>query len=99
MSKKQNVLAMIQQKYPGYHPLMSIAEIAHSTDPQIDWELRFQCHKTIAKYVEPELKSVTTINGDDRRRVTISMFGDNDIDDAEIVDPNNLSTSNFITVK
>lgn len=99
MSKKQNVLAMIQQKYPGYHPLMSIAEIAHNPDPLIDWELRFQCHKTIAKYVEPELKSVTIGTGDDKRRVTISMFGEEDIDDADIIEPDQLSTSNLITVR
>lgn len=99
MSKKQNVLAMIQQKYPGYHPLMSIAEIAHSTDPLVDWELRFQCHKTIAKYVEPELKSITTVNGDDKRRVTISMFGEGDIEDADLINPSELSSSNLITVK
>lgn len=85
MSKKDtnSVLAMIQAKYPGYHPLMSIAEIAHNPDPTIDWELRFNCHKTIAKFVEPELKSVQTIDGNKRPTITISMFGEdtNDITD------------------
>lgn len=85
MSKKpeSSVLAMIQAKYPGYHPLMSIAEIAHNPDPTIDWELRFNCHKTIAKFVEPELKSVQTIDGNKRTTITISMFG---AEEPEVVD-------------
>ena len=87
MAKKQEnaVLKMLQSKYPGYHPLMSIAEIAHSPDPKIDWELRYNCHKTIAKYIEPELKSVQHIDGDKRPTITISMFGEDDSDITDIV--------------
>lgn len=91
MSKKETsaVLAMIQQKYPGYHPLMSIAEIAHNPDPTIDWDLRFNCHKTIAKFVEPELKSVQNVDMNKRPTITISMFGDDaDEDIVEIANSN-----------
>lgn len=84
MSKKSNhILEMIQSKYPGYHPLMSIAEIAHAIDPNVTPELRFQCHKTIAKFIEPEMKSIQVSNTDNSRRVTISMFGE---EDAEVID-------------
>lgn len=79
------ILEMIQAKYPGYHPLMSIAEIAHNPDPTIDWELRFNCHKAIAKFVTPELKSVQTIDGNKRPTITISMFGQEDDDITDIV--------------
>ena len=84
MSKKDNaILEMIQSKYPGYHPLMSIVEIAHAIDPNVSPELRFQCHKTIAKFVAPEMKSIQVSNTDNSRRVTISMFGE---EDAEVID-------------
>lgn len=80
--KKENaVLDMIQSKYPAYHPLMAIADIAHSMDPKIDWELRFNCHKTIAKYIEPELKSIQHVDSNNRPTITISMFGESDEDD------------------
>ena len=49
------VLALLQERYPEYHPLIGVAEIAHSTD---DERLRFDCHKTLCEYVEPKLKSV-----------------------------------------
>lgn len=87
MSKKSEnaVLAMIQAKYPGYHPLMSIAEIAHSLDPNIDWELRFNCHKAIAKYIEPELKSVQHIGGDKRPTINITMFGEDEVEITDVI--------------
>lgn len=87
MSKKSEnaVLAMIQAKYPGYHPLMSIAEIAHNPDPNIDWELRFNCHKAIAKYIEPELKSVQHIGGDKRPIINITMFGEDEVEITDVI--------------
>jgi hypothetical protein len=49
------VLSLLQEEYPGYHPLIGVAKIAHTTEDQ---RLEFDCHKTLSKYVEPELKSV-----------------------------------------
>ena len=87
MSKKSEnaVLAMIQAKYPGYHPLMSIAEIAHNPDPNIDWELRFNCHKAIAKYIEPELKSVQHIGGDKRPTINITMIVEDEVEITDVI--------------
>jgi hypothetical protein len=49
------VLALLQEEYPEYHPLIGVARIAHTTD---DERLKFDCHKTLCEYVEPKLKSV-----------------------------------------
>ena len=66
------ILSMIRQKFPEYHPLLAIAQIAHDTE---DLGLQFHCHKTIAKYVEPELKSLEVKSPvDDSRRVRVSLF-------------------------
>lgn len=96
MAKPQitnNVLEMIQQKYPGYHPLMSIADIAMCDPkecPDVDMSLRVQCHKIIADKVVPNLKSVEHKGPDDgRTRVTISMFN-NDDDDITVIDEREL---------
>ena len=55
LKQGERILSLLQEKYPGYHPVMGIAKIAHSTD---DEQLEFNCHKAQARYVEPELKSV-----------------------------------------
>src|SRR5690606_2220431 len=72
-SRRDMLLGMIQKEFPAYHPLISIARIAHHGDA--DLKLQFECHKTIAKYVEPELKSLEVkgeITG--RHRVSVSLF-------------------------
>lgn len=60
--QKSKILEMIQKKHPGYHPLVSLAEIALEDDvngePLHDVKVRVDCHKVITKYVEPELRSI-----------------------------------------
>ncbi len=51
----ERVLLLLQEDYPAYHPLIGIAKIAHSTE---DERLKFDCHKALSRFVEPELKSV-----------------------------------------
>lgn len=76
-----NILEMIQQKYPGYHPLMALADIGLGTAPDIEWGVRVQCHKIIADKIVPNLKSVEHKGPNDgRQKVTISMFNDDDSD-------------------
>lgn len=85
MSQPSAILAAIQKFYPEYHPLVSIAHIAHAQDKDVDARLRFDCHRVIAKYVEPELKSLEVKNLiTPTRRVTISMFDESQIIDAEL---------------
>lgn len=55
LKQGERVLQLLQDKYPGYHPLIGVAKIAHSTE---DERLEFDCHKTLCDYVEPKLKSV-----------------------------------------
>ncbi len=73
--KGSMLLAEIRKKYPNYHPIMAIVDIAHEDGATA--ELRFNCHKTVAKYVEPELKSIE-VKGDFREQhtVKISLFSD-----------------------
>lgn len=74
-SKGSLLLAAIRKNYPNYHPILAIVDIAHHKDA--DLELQFNCHKTVAKYIEPELKSVE-IKGDftERKTVTVSLFAE-----------------------
>ena len=54
--KKQVLIALLQAKYPGYHPVMEMAAIAN--DPDNSVEMRSSMHKEIAGYVEPKRKAV-----------------------------------------
>ena len=93
------LLEMINSEYPGYHPIMAIAQMAHR--PNLPPEIEFQCHKTIAEFITPKVKSVEISQGDDRRRVTITMFGEDsdedNIEDVEIY--RSANTDGLITVK
>ena len=83
-------MAMLHSEFPNYHPLLSIARIAHHQDA--DLKLQFECHKTIAKYIEPELKSVE-VKGDMREEkvVRVSLF---DVEDVEVQVQSKAGTTN-----
>lgn len=84
--RRELLLGMLQKEFPSYHPLMSIARIAHNEEA--DLKLQFECHKTIAKYVEPELKSIEVKGGaENRHRVSVSLFDPIEGEYAEVVQP------------
>lgn len=78
---ENKVLSLIRSHYPQYHPLVSIAHIAHSCDG--DQRLELECHKTIAKYVEQELKSVEHKGHIDHEINTLRVI----IDDRQAPEP------------
>lgn len=88
-TRSSALVSMLHAEFPNYHPLLSIARIAHHEDA--DLKLQFECHKTIAKYLEPELKSVE-IKGDIREEkvVRVSLF---DVEDAEVLSTSEKSIS------
>jgi len=54
--QSKKILDLIRVKYPNYHPLLSLAEIAHDNDANL--KLKAECHTTIARYTESQLKSM-----------------------------------------
>ena len=71
------ILDMLQERKPGYHPLVSILEI---TDECLvdDYRLKLDCHKAIAKFVEAERKSVDikSEDGSELIKLVINVDGD-----------------------
>lgn len=47
---------MLSERFPDYHPVMAMAEIAN--DPAVELDVRFQAHKEVAQYIEPKRKAV-----------------------------------------
>lgn len=72
VSNAMRLLGLIQKEFPNYHPVIAIARIAHHEDA--DLKLQLEAHKAVAKYVEPELKSVEVRNTLDARMVRVSLF-------------------------
>lgn len=58
LASKVPLLKLLNQRYPGYHPILSIADIAHDPSIADDFKLQFDCHRAILRYVAPELKAV-----------------------------------------
>lgn len=55
---KRELIDMIQEKYPDYHPLLALAEIANTSK---DKNLKLQASKEVCKYIVPQLKSIDHI--------------------------------------
>jgi len=53
---KRALLKLLQDHYPDYHPVLSMAHIAN--DKENDVALRASMHKEVAAYVPPKLKAV-----------------------------------------
>ncbi len=77
LKQGDRVLSLLNSEFPGYHPIIGIARIAHTTE---DEKLRFDCHKALARYVEPELKSVEISTAPDSASELIVTF------EGEVVD-------------
>ena len=80
-------LELIQRHHPGYHPLIALARMAHSTDVIADPKLEFEIHKAILPYVAPKLSSVEIkAEVSEERRVIVSLFEQQQLPDGRIVD-------------
>lgn len=53
---KRPLLEMLAAKFPDYHPVLAMAEIANDENNEL--KLRFDASKEVAQYVTPKLKSV-----------------------------------------
>ena len=58
---KQALIALLEAKYPGYHPVIEMAGIANNEEN--DLQTRFNAHKEVAQYVTPKLKALE-VTGD-----------------------------------
>ena len=67
--KSQAVGELIAQKYPTYHPILSLVEIAQDTNNEVS--LRLQANKEVAKYVCPQLKSIEIKEHQEETRIVV----------------------------
>lgn len=79
----ERLLRMLHAQHPNYHPLISIAKIAHDAENLVDeegrpnYEIALRAHQTVLRYVEPELKSVEVkVEKVDTRTINVRLFED-----------------------
>ena len=68
---KKALILLLQAKYPGYHPVMEMAAIAHDMNNSI--EMRANMHKEVASYIEPKRKAVE-VTGSDGNELTVKVM-------------------------
>lgn len=66
--ERKSLIEMISEKYPDYHPVMAMAEIANNK--KADERLRFNANKEVAKYICPQLKSMELSSNNEGQWVT-----------------------------
>lgn len=87
MSAAEVALNIVQREYPNYHPLISLARLAHKEEVIADPKLEFEVHKAILPYVTPKLSSVEVKTDQvDDRRVIVSLFEPHQLEDGRVVD-------------
>jgi hypothetical protein len=57
MAERSQLLALLQEKYPQYHPAMSLVEIANAPDVELNYELKAKIHMNLLQYISPKLAS------------------------------------------
>lgn len=54
--RTQEVLDLLEEKFPDYNPIVAMAEIANDEELPID--MRMSAHKEVAQYVAPKRKAI-----------------------------------------
>ena len=86
MSPAEAALSLVQSEFPTYHPLVSLARLAHRQDVLEDPKLEFEIHKAILPYVTPKLSSVEVkTDNSDQKRVVVSLFEERTLDNGSTV--------------
>ena len=75
------LLALIQEKYPAYHPILHAADIAH--DAEVSVSIHMDAIKTMLKYTTPDVKSIDINSriGGNVDKLELLAFGLNDLED------------------
>ena len=53
---RKALLAKLDDSFPNYDPLLALVEIAQ--DPETDLSMRVDCHKTLASYIYPKMRTL-----------------------------------------
>ena len=66
------LLAKLEDSFPTYDPLLALVEIAQ--DASVDLSVRLDCHKTLANYLYPKMRSVEWIDENTTQPIVIQVI-------------------------
>ena len=77
---KKALLLMLQERYPGYQPVLEMADAAHnisrlakaSNDDSDLWAQASAAHDKVAQYVTPKLKAME-VTGEDGEALVVKI--------------------------
>ena len=66
------LLAKLDDSFPTYDPLLALAGLAQ--DGPVDLSVRLDCHKTLANYLYPKMRSVEWIDENTTQPIVIQVI-------------------------
>lgn len=71
---KQALIKLLESRYPGYHPVYELVDIALNKENDVN--TRLQANKEVAGYIVPKLKAIelTGLDGNDLIPATIQII-------------------------
>ena len=70
------LMAKLDDAFPSYDPLLALVEIAQ--DPETDLTMRVDCHKTLASYIYPKMRTVEPAAVDEQAPIVIEIVNPSD---------------------
>ena len=68
---KQALRERLSSLYPDYDPILAMVEMAN--DEALEPSMRLDCHKTIANYIHPKMRSIEHIIEDEPQPISITI--------------------------
>ena len=70
------LLTKLDEAFPSYDPLLALVEIAQ--DPGVELSMRVDCHKTLASYIYPKMRTAEPAIVDEQAPVVIEIVNPSD---------------------
>ena len=70
------LMAKLDNAFPSCDPLLALIEIAQ--DPETDLSMRVDCHKTLASYIYPKMRTAEPAIVDEQAPVVIEIVNPSD---------------------
>ena len=68
---KQALRERLSSLYPDYDPILAM--VAMANDDSLEPSMRLDCHKTIANYIHPKMRTIEYIIEDDPQPISITI--------------------------
>ena len=68
---KQVLRDRLSSSHPEYDPILAMVEMAN--DESLEPSMRLDCHKTVANYIHPKMRSIEVLHSQEPQPITIEI--------------------------